>query len=85
MTHTPANQSVSRRFLVPMLTSGFVVMVLLALGVWQLDRMEAKQRLISGVTARVNEPAVPLPPASQWSTINKPADDFLKVTVSGRF
>ncbi len=85
MTQTAPNQSASKRLLVPVLTSSFVVLVFLALGVWQLDRMEAKQRLISGVTARVNEPAVPLPAASQWNAINKPADDFLKVTVSGRF
>lgn len=86
MTQTNRNpRPSSGRFLVPVLTSGFVVLVFLALGVWQLDRMEAKQRLISGVTARVNETAVPLPAANQWNTINKPADDFLKVTVSGRF
>jgi len=74
----------SGRFLVPMLTSGLVVLVLLALGFWQLDRMEAKQRLIASVSGRVSEPAVPLPAAGQWTGINKPADDFLKVTVSGR-
>jgi cytochrome oxidase assembly protein ShyY1 len=56
MTQTNQNpRPSSGRFLVPVLTSGFVVLVFLALGVWQLDRMEAKQRLISGVTARVNE------------------------------
>ena len=86
MTRNHPNQpDSSRRFLVPMLTSGFVVLVLLALGVWQLDRMEAKQQLIARVTARVNEPAVALPAASQWPTLNKPGDDFLKVTVSGHF
>lgn len=85
MTQNQPNQSAStRRFVVPMLTSGFVVLVLLALGVWQLDRMEAKQRLIASVTARVTEPAIALPPASQWNSLGKPADDFLKVTVTGR-
>lgn len=82
--HQSSRTAPPARLLVPLLTSAFVVLVLLGLGVWQLDRMEAKHRLIASVTARVNEAAVALPDPARWAAINKPADDFLKVTTRGR-
>jgi surfeit locus 1 family protein len=69
----------------PMLITAFVVSVLLGLGIWQLDRLGAKEQLIDSVTRRVADAAIPLPPQSQWGTLNKPSDDFLKVSVSGEF
>lgn len=73
------------RMLIPTLTTAFVVFVLLGLGVWQIERMGAKERLIASVTARLEQAPVALPAATEWAKLNKPSDDFLKVSVSGHY
>ena len=59
--------------------------VLVGLGAWQVERMGAKQRLIDRVEARLTQPAVPLPPESEWPGLQSKAVDYLKVSLSGRF
>jgi surfeit locus 1 family protein len=51
------------------------------LGVWQVERLAWKQRLIATVEKRLRAPPVPPPSWSDWS----PDDAYTRVTVTGIF
>ena len=53
------------------------IAALVALGLWQLDRLDQKETLIARIDARRAAAPVPLPEAPT------PADDYLAVTASG--
>jgi len=61
------------------------VAFLCALGVWQVKRLAWKEGLIAMVDARVEQPAVPLPPEAEWPGLNRDDDEYRRVTLSGRF
>jgi surfeit locus 1 family protein len=62
-----------------------VIGVLLALGVWQLQRRVEKHALIAALTERLSAAAIPLPPPAQWSALNPHNDEFRRVTVNAAF
>ena len=57
--------------------------VLLALGVWQVQRLAWKQDLIRQVDARIHAAPVAAPPPDQ--VVTRKADQYRRVVVSGRF
>lgn len=57
----------------------------LGLGVWQVARLKWKLELIDQVEARIHAPAVPAPGAADWSGITAARDQYLVVSVRGRF
>lgn len=59
--------------------------ILCSLGVWQLHRKVWKENLIAAMTARLNAPPEPLPPAAQWARLSQDADEFRRVTFSAEF
>ncbi|MGY4303231.1 surfeit locus 1 family protein [Bradyrhizobium sp. USDA 4369] len=59
--------------------------LLLALGVWQVERRAWKLDLIARVEQRVHADAVPAPGPAMWPAINRAGDEYRRVTVSGRF
>nr|WP_249798122.1 SURF1 family protein [Bradyrhizobium zhengyangense] len=59
--------------------------VLMALGVWQVERRAWKLALIDRVEQRVHAPAQPLPSRTSWPTISAANDEYRHVDVSGRF
>jgi surfeit locus 1 family protein len=59
--------------------------VLIALGVWQVERRAWKLALIERVEQRVHAPAQPAPSPSAWSTISTANDEYRHVSVTGRF
>jgi surfeit locus 1 family protein len=61
-----------------LLLAGFAVFV--SLGVWQLDRLDWKERIISQIAAQIAAAPVPLPQSP-----DPQADKYRPVTVSGRF
>ncbi|CCD93036.1 putative SURF1 family protein [Bradyrhizobium sp. ORS 375] len=61
------------------------VVILLALGVWQVERRAWKLDLIDRVERRVHAAPVPLPERAAWPTINRSDDEYKRVTLSGRF
>lgn len=65
------------------LFSFFILFV--ALGTWQLKRLQWKQDLIQRVTQRVHAPAVAAPDPSRWSQINAEADEYRHVKITGIF
>lgn len=58
-----------------------VLLVLLALGNWQVERLAWKTELIAKVEARIEQPAVPLPDRASLAE----ASDYLPVVVTGTF
>jgi surfeit locus 1 family protein len=58
---------------------------LLALGVWQLQRLQWKLALIDRIEQRVHAAPVAPPGPSQWLTINRESNEYSRVQVTGRF
>jgi len=67
------------RLLVPLLTTALIVLVLLSLGTWQLQRRADKHALIAALTERLALPPASLPPPSQWSALTPARDEFRRV------
>jgi surfeit locus 1 family protein len=75
--------SFRRGLLVPTVTTAVILMVLLSLGVWQLERRADKLALIATLDERLGAAPVPLPPPSDWSGLTPARDEFRRVTLSG--
>ena len=58
---------------------------LLALGVWQIERLSWKLALIDRVEQRIHAVSEPMPPMASWPLINASHDEYRRVTVTGRF
>ncbi|WFU29111.1 SURF1 family protein [Bradyrhizobium sp. CB1717] len=59
--------------------------LLIALGVWQIERRAWKLALIDRVEQRVHAPAQPIPAPAAWPTITAASDEYRHVSVRGRF
>lgn len=73
-----------RKILFGVLTVAAIVMFM-ALGIWQVQRLVWKTDLIARVNARVHAPAVTAPGEDAWGQVNKAADEYRHVTLRGRF
>jgi surfeit locus 1 family protein len=56
---------------------------LLALGVWQVERLSWKRDLIARVDQRVHAEPSPAPTRAAWSRVNRPDDEYRRVTAEG--
>ncbi|WP_315755037.1 MULTISPECIES: SURF1 family protein [unclassified Bradyrhizobium] len=61
------------------------VAMLLALGVWQIERRAWKLDLIDRVERRVRAAPVPAPSPADWPAIDRSDDEYKLITLSGRF
>lgn len=68
------------RYLAPIVLCAFGLVVLIGLGVWQLQRLEWKQTILDEIDARVLSDAVPLP-----AVLDRERDRYLPVKIVGRF
>ncbi|MGR4931416.1 SURF1 family protein [Bradyrhizobium sp. CAR08] len=59
--------------------------LLIALGVWQIERRAWKLALIDRVEQRVHAPAQPIPSPAAWPTVSAANDEYRHVSVSGHF
>ena len=59
--------------------------VLIALGIWQVERRAWKLALIDRVEQRVHAPAQPIPAPASWAAVSAANDEYRHVSVSGRF
>nr|WP_246583860.1 SURF1 family protein [Bradyrhizobium iriomotense] len=59
--------------------------ILIALGVWQIERRAWKLALIDRVEQRVHAPAQPIPAPAAWPAISAANDEYRHVSVTGRF
>jgi len=73
------------RFLVFVLFSVLGIVVLSALGVWQVERRTWKLALIDRVDQRIHAAPVPAPGPDAWPAINRDDDEYRRVKISGRF
>ena len=58
---------------------------LLALGGWQVQRLQWKLALIERIEQRVHAAAVAAPGPVEWSAITRESNEYSRVQVSGRF
>lgn len=61
------------------------VILLLSLGIWQVQRLAWKTDLIARVDARVAAAPVAAPGPAAWPGITREADEYRHVSVTGRF
>ena len=59
--------------------------LLIALGVWQIERRAWKLALIDRVEQRVHAPAQPIPSPAAWPAVSATNDEYRHVSLSGRF
>jgi surfeit locus 1 family protein len=70
---------------------GFIALMLAlmvlftALGVWQLERLGEKERLIASVEQRMHLAPASLPPVAEWSALDPDAWEYRPVIVSGLY
>lgn len=69
----------SRRYIFPILLGLIGAGILVSLGIWQLHRLQWKERLLADISAKIAAPAVPLP-----AHPDPAADQYLAVTATGR-
>ncbi|MHC2466201.1 surfeit locus 1 family protein [Bradyrhizobium embrapense] len=80
MTVRPARPSLA------LLTLGMLGVVLLsALGIWQIERRTWKLALIERVEQRMHAAPVAPPPPSSWPAVTAAGDEYRRVTVLGTF
>jgi surfeit locus 1 family protein len=60
-----------------------LVLVFLALGTWQVQRLFWKLDLIARVDARIHAQPVPAPGPADWPTITAANDEYRRVTATG--
>lgn len=65
--------------------AGLGTLLLVGLGVWQLERREWKLALIDRVERRVHAAPVPAPGPDAWAGVSKENSEYLHVSVTGRF
>jgi surfeit locus 1 family protein len=58
---------------------------LLALGTWQVQRLQWKNALIERVEQRVHSAPVPVPGPERWSEVSAETDEYRRVRVTGTF
>ena len=61
------------------------LVILVGLGVWQLERRTWKANLIASLTERLAKPAQDLPPREDWARQTEGADEFRRVTFPAEF
>jgi surfeit locus 1 family protein len=80
-----ATGSLRRGVLVPSLAAASALVVLISLGVWQLDRKAWKEGLIAALEQRLSAAPVALPPSSEWPQLTAQQDEFLRVALTAEF
>jgi surfeit locus 1 family protein len=74
-----------RGLILPGVLSVIALAILIALGTWQMQRLAWKENLIATISARVQEPARALPPASAWPAFDINENEYRAFFVRGRF
>jgi surfeit locus 1 family protein len=59
--------------------------VLIALGIWQIERKAWKEALIASLTERVAAPPQALPAAKDWGKLDRTSDEYRRVKFTASF
>lgn len=81
-SHPPRSNLARRVFGVVLL---LLVALFLALGTWQVVRLQWKLDLIARVDARVHADPVAAPEAARWAQVSKDSDEYRRVRVAGHY
>jgi len=81
-SHPPRSNLARRVFGVVLL---LLVALFLALGTWQVVRLQWKLDLIARVDARVHADPVAAPEAARWAQVTKDSDEYRRVRVAGHY
>jgi surfeit locus 1 family protein len=73
-----------RSFLFTLLTIT-AIGVLIALGTWQLERLQWKEGLIAALDAKLAAKPTDLPPRERWQRLDAGAEEFRRVTFPAEF
>lgn len=73
------------RLLVPAIATLVMSVILIGLGVWQLERKGWKENVIGMLQERLAAPATALPPSATWPQVTPEQDEFRRVSFSARF
>jgi surfeit locus 1 family protein len=79
----PARRRAS--LIVPVLITLAGLVVLIGLGLWQLERKAWKEGVIAALTERLSQPARILPPREVWSRLTPESSEFRRVTFPAEF
>lgn len=74
-----------RGLVVPAIAAGLAFCVLVALGVWQVQRLQWKEALIARTSVRVDATPMAAPGPDQWPGLDLAALEYQPVSVTGRF
>ncbi|AKJ27325.1 SURF1 family protein [Caldimonas brevitalea] len=86
MSDSPSRPPRRRGSFVALLVAGALVFAgLLALGVWQLQRLSWKQDLIARVEQRLQAEPVAAPAPAAWPGLTRGADEYRRVRVRGHY
>jgi len=85
MTGVAAAGSQRRGLLVPSLAVAASLVVLMLLGLWQLDRKAWKEELIATLKQRLAAAPIALPQPVDWPLLTAETDEFLRVAMTAEF
>jgi surfeit locus 1 family protein len=71
--------TVRRSLWLPGVVAVVAFAMLMALGVWQLERKAWKENLIATLAERMSAPPSPVPPRGEWQNLTPAADEFRRV------
>jgi surfeit locus 1 family protein len=74
-----------RVLIAPAVATLLGVVLLVALGNWQIRRLAWKEALIAAVDSRAHAPAVEAPPESDWPRLDPADTEYRRVQLSGVF
>ena len=74
-----------RGLFIPTIVLLGALVVLIALGTWQLERREWKEALIAELDRKLSAPPVDLPPPERWPQLKAERDEFRRVKFAAEF
>jgi surfeit locus 1 family protein len=74
-----------RSLLLPGVVAVVAFAMLMALGVWQVERKAWKENLIATLAERMSAPPSPVPPRGEWQNLTPAADEFRRVRMRAQF
>ncbi len=82
---TPPSIEPRRGLGAPLIATAIAFIILVSLGLWQLQRKELKENLIATLDQRLAAAPVELPPAPNWSMLSQGDDEFRRVKARVEF
>lgn len=74
-----------RSLLLPGVVAAVAFAILIALGVWQLERKAWKENLIATLAERMSDKPLPLSSRAEWQSVAPAADEFRRVRLRVQF